>query len=68
MKTVNLVVNKLVEKYEYTHFADEGAVIAEIGKILIEEFGKTQASFIANSDDFLGEALDEFYSVTGLSA
>jgi len=65
MKTVDLVVKKLVDKYEYTHFADEGAVIAEIGKILIESFGKTQARFIANSDDFLGEALDSFYATTG---
>ena len=68
MNTVNLVVNKLVEKYEYTHFEDEMAVISAMGKILIESFGKTQASFIINSDYFLGEALDEFYSVTGLSA
>ena len=65
MKTVDLVVNKLVEKYEYTHFADEGAIIAEIGKILIESFGRTQAGFIANGDDFLGEALDSFYATTG---
>jgi hemerythrin len=65
MNTVTLVVNKLVEKYEYTHFADESAVIAEIGKILIESFGKTQARFIANSDYFLGEALDSFYTTTG---
>ena len=66
MKTVDLVVNKLVEKYEYTHFEDESAVIAEIGKILLESFDKTQARFIANSDDFLGEALDSFYDKTGL--
>jgi hypothetical protein len=65
MDTVTLVVNKLVEKYEYTHFEDEMAVISAMGKILIESFGKTQASFIINSDWFLGEALDEFYSATG---
>jgi len=65
MNTVDFVVNKLVEKYEHSHFADEGAIIAEMGKILTESFGKTQASFIANSDWFLGEALDEFYAVTG---
>lgn len=66
MNTVDLVVNKLVEKYEYTHFEDESAIIGEMGKILIEEFGRTQASFIINSDDFLGEALDSFYDKTGL--
>jgi hypothetical protein len=36
-----------------------------MGGILIKSFGRTQASFIINSDWFLGEALDEFYSVTG---
>ena len=66
MKTVDLVVNKLVEKYEHTHFEDEMAVISAMGKILIESFGKTQAGFIINSDDFLGEALDSFYDKTGL--
>lgn len=65
MDTVKLVVNKLVEKYEYTHFEDEGAVIAEIGKILLTSFGKTQGSFIANSDWFLGETLDAFYDAIG---
>lgn len=65
MNTVTLVVNKLVEKYEYTHFEDEGAIIAEIGKILLLSFGKTQGRFIANNPDFLGDTLDAFYATTG---
>lgn len=66
MNTVDLVVNKLLKKYEYTHFEDEMAVISAMGKILIESFGKTQASFIINSDWFLGEALDAFYDAIGV--
>lgn len=62
MDTIDLVTNKLMEKYEYTHFEDEGAVIAEIGKILLATFGKSQGRFIANDPDFLGEALDSFYA------
>lgn len=62
MNTVDLVVNKLMEKYEYTHFEDEGAVIAEIGKILRAEFSPSQARFIANEEDFLGDTLDAFYA------
>jgi hypothetical protein len=65
MNTVDLVVNNLVEKYEYTHFEDEGAVIAEIGKILLDSFGKIQARFIANEEGFLGETLDAFYNAIG---
>jgi hypothetical protein len=65
MRTVDLVVKKLVDKYEYTHFEDEGAIIAEIGKILLASFGKKQGRFIANSPGFLGEAIDGFYSTTG---
>jgi hypothetical protein len=65
MRTVDLVVKKLVDKYEYTHFEDEGAIIAEIGKILLANFGKKQGRFIANSPDFLNETLDGFYSTTG---
>ena len=65
MNTITLVVNKLVEKYEYTHFEDECSVIAEIGKILQAEFSPSQARFIANEEDFLGDALDAFYATTG---
>jgi hypothetical protein len=65
MNTVTLVVNKLVEKYEYTHFEDEYAIIQVIATILKEEFGYTMARFIINEEDFLGDTLDEFYAASG---
>ena len=62
------VAMKLAEKYEYTYYADESAVIADIVKIVNQDFDKTQAAFILNDKDFVGETLDDFFFMTGTAA
>ena len=70
MNTTTLLAKALAEKFENTHFEDEYAIIMEMFEVLQTELGfdyKT-ARFILNEEDFVPDTLDEFYSVTGLSA